>query len=710
MRQLAVLLLLVASVVSQDPVPAPAGSLALFDGQSTDAWVHRKDGSPCKWSVRDGAMEVTRGTSDILSKRHFSDFQLHLEFWLPKTPEGTGWQGRSNSGVYLQGRYEIQVLDSYGIDKLRPGDCGGIYSQKAADRNAARPPERWQSYDIHFTAPKFEGGKRTHKPRVTVFWNGVRIHDDVAINKPTTAHAGGDPSKPGPILLQNHGNPVRYRNVWIVEKAPAATSAATIAVPKLFADHMVLQRGREVPIWGTAGPGAKVRVTCGAATAEASSDAQGRFKVTLPKMPAGGPHDVVIESGGSQRVLKDVLIGEVWICSGQSNMRWRVNKSMNAKEEVAAASHPQIRLGFLKETRADAPQADAPITWAVCNPETIGTFSAVAYFFGRHLHKTLDGVPIGLLMTSWGGTPVEAWTSKAALQGDPVIDRWDWMKARNAQQWKKRLDGWTEKARVASSEGKPAPKKPGRPQLRNHHEPGALYNAMIAPLVPLSFRGAIWYQGESNASRAWQYRRLFPAMIRDWRARFGHDFPFYWVQLANFRKIQKQPVPSDWAELREAQSMTLSLPNTGEACAIDIGAANDIHPRNKQEVGRRLALLACKQIHGKDVVAHGPLAQATKFGAGKARLTFTEAGGLRARDDGAVTGFAIAGADKKWHWAKARIDGATVTVWSDSVKDPVAVRYGWADNPVCNLVNGAGLPAPPFRTDNWPGVTTRKER
>ena len=710
MRRSAVLLLLVTSAFSQDPVPAPDGAVVLFDGTSTDAWVHRKDGSPCKWLVRDGAMEVVRGTSDILSKRHFSDFQLHLEFWLPKTPEGTAWQGRSNSGVYLQGRYEIQILDSYGIEKLRPGDCGGIYGQKVADRNAARPPERWQSYDIHFTAPRFESGKRTHKPRVTVFWNGVRIHDDVAINKPSTANAGGDPSNSGPILLQDHGNPVRYRNVWAVEKAPAPRPSVKVAVPKLFADHMVLQRDREVPIWGTAGPRAKIKVTCGDATAEGSADAQGRFTVTLPKMPAGGPHDVVIASGGSKHVLKDVLVGEVWICSGQSNMRWRVNKSMNAKEEIKAATHPRIRLGFLEETRADVPQPDAPITWAACNPETIGAFSAVAYFFGRHLHNELDGVPIGLLMTSWGGTPVEAWTSKVALKGDPVIDRWGWMKANNARVWKKRLDDWTAKARVASSEGKAAPKKPGRPQLRRHHEPGVLYNAMIAPLVPFAFRGAIWYQGEANATRAWQYRRLFPAMIRDWRERFGHDFPFYWVQLANFRKVQKQPIPSDWAELREAQSMALSLPNVGEACAIDIGAANDIHPRNKQEVGRRLALLACKQIHGKNVVAHGPRAKSTQFEGGKAKLVFTHANGMRTRDAGPLTGFAIAGEDRKWHWAEARIDGGTVTAWNAAVKKPVAVRYGWADNPICNLVNGAGLPAAPFRTDEWPGITAGKER
>ncbi len=704
-----VLCLLTTVSLAQDPTPAPKGAVTLFDGANGDSWVHRNSGKPFAWKLQDGAMEVVRGNGDLLSKQHFSDFHLHVEFWLPKTPEGTSWQGRSNSGVYLQGRYEIQVLDSYGIKKLRPGDCGSIYGQKIADRNAARPPEVWQSYDIHFTAPRFKDGERVAKPRVTVFWNGVRIHDDIEINGPTAAHAGGDQAKPGPILLQDHGNPVRYRNIWVVEKSDDEAEA-TVSVPRVFADHMVLQRDREVPIWGQASTKAVVRVTCGSATAESRADESGRFKVTLPAMPAGGPHELVVTCGDARRTLKDVMVGEVWVCSGQSNMRWRVDRSMNAKPEIAEAKHPRIRLAFLKETRADEPQTDAPIRWEVCSPETIPTFSAVAYYFGRHLQRELGDIPIGLVMTSWGGTPVEAWTSREALKADPVVERWSTLVSRGAQAYKRQLDQWNDKARVAAAEGKAPPGKPRRRGPRAHHEPGVLYNAMIAPLIPMSFRGAIWYQGESNASRAWQYRRLFPAMIKDWRQRWGSEFPFYWVQLANFKKTADQPGESDWAELREAQSMALALPNTGQACAIDIGAANDIHPRNKQEVGRRLALIALNQIHGKEVVAHGPTMKHAAFADGRATVRFDHAADLKTRDGQAVTGFAVAGEDRQWRWAEATINGAGVTAWSPQVPRPTAVRYGWADNPRCNLVNGAGLPAVPFRSDDWPGVTTGKEQ
>lgn len=711
MRHL-LLLAVATTAFAQDPVPAPEGAVLLFDGKSTDQWIHRNGASSCKWKLVDGALEVVPGTSDLLSKKHFADHHLHVEFWLPKPPDGARGQGRSNSGVYVQGRYEVQVLDSYGKKTLAPGDCGGIYGQKPADRNAARPTETWQTYDIHFTAPRFEDGKRVAKPRITVFWNGVRIHDDVEIDKPTTANAGGDPTTPGPVLLQDHGNPVRYRNVWVVEKSSSRGTAETrIATPRLFADHMVLQRETKTPIWGTAAANADVEIVCGTVSARGKADANGRFQIALPPQPVGGPHELVITCHDAKHVIRDVLIGEVWICSGQSNMRWRVRQSMNAEQEIADAHHPRIRLASVKETTADVPATDAPIVWARCSPETIGDFSAVAYYFGRHLQRELGTeVPIGLIMTSWGGTPIEAWTSAEALAGDPVIERWRFIQARNAARWKTQLERWNARAEVAAADGKPAPKKPRRPRARAHHRPGSLFNGMIAPLIPFSIRGAIWYQGESNASRAWQYRRLFKIMINDWRKRFGREFPFLFVELANFRKTQPDPVDSEWAELREAQRMAMELPRVGMACAIDIGAAGDIHPRNKQEVGRRLALVALKDTYGKNVICCGPTPRSVVFENGVGRITFANAAGLKTRDGGPVKGFAVAGKDKKWHWAEATIDGDSVVLTCDAVDKPVAARYAWADNPVCNLVNGAGLPAPSFRTDLWKGITDGKER
>ena len=601
-----------------------------------------------------------------------------------------------------------QVLPAV-IDRCLGEVAGGASDDEEARNTIGNVPLHW--YDDHDHIGYGLDGKRIAKPRVTVFWNGVRIHDDVAIEKGTTANAGGDPAKPGPILLQDHGNPVRYRNIWVVEKGkPGATAPTKISMPRLFADHMVLQRDREAPVWGTTAANATVTVTCGAVSATAKADGDGGFRVGLPPQPAGGPHEIVITCNDARHVIKNVLVGEVWICSGQSNMRWRVRQSMNPKKEIAEANHPRIRLMSLKETTADTPATDAPIVWAPCAPDSIAEFSAVGYFFGRHLHDQLDGVPIGLIMTSWGGTPVEAWTSNEALRDDPVLDRWEFMKARTARNWKKRLDAWSTKARAAAADGKAAPKKPRRPRARQHHRPGALYNGMIAPLIPYGIRGAIWYQGESNADRAWQYRRLFQTMIKDWRARFGHEFPFLFVELANFKKVQEQPVDSDWAELREAQRLALQLPRVGMACAIDIGAANDIHPKNKQEVGRRLALVALKDTYGKDVICRGPTPRKTTFADGAAHISFRYAAGLRTRDGGPVRGFAVAGKDQKWHWATGAIDGQAVVLRCDAVPNPVSVRYAWADNPTCNLVNGAGLPAPSFRTDDWKGLTFGKER
>jgi len=326
-------------------------------------------------------------------------------------------------------------------------------------------------------------------------------------------------------------------------------------------------------------------------------------------------------------------------------------------------------------------------------------------------------VPIGLIHTSWGGTPAESWAERSALEADadfkPILERWDGQFAKYQQQLKQlpaSIDKWMNDSQRADAEGRPVTQPPLPQDPRsNPWRPSGLYNAMIAPLLPYGIKGAIWYQGESNAGHAYQYRKLLPAMIQSWRKAWGQgDFPFYIVSLANFTAVKDEPGDSDWAELREAQTLTANnVPNSGQAITIDIGEANDIHPRNKQEVGRRLALVALAQTYNKKNVAFsGPVYDSMKVDGDGARITFKFAqGGLIARGGEAVKGFAVAGEDKKWYWADAKIDGESVVVRSDKVARPVAVRYAWANNPVCNLYNQAGLPAVPFRTDDWKGVT-----
>jgi sialate O-acetylesterase len=327
------------------------------------------------------------------------------------------------------------------------------------------------------------------------------------------------------------------------------------------------------------------------------------------------------------------------------------------------------------------------------------------------------GVPVGMIHTSWGGTPSEAWTSREKLEetpeAKPILDRWENIVAKypeTLEAYNKTLEEWKKAADQAKKDGKDAPAKPRAPLSPDHpHRPTSLYNAMIAPLVPYAIKGAIWYQGESNASRAYQYRTIFPAMIEDWREQWDQGkFPFLFVQLANFRERKEEPAESDWAELREAQVMTLDLKNTGMAVIIDIGEADNIHPKNKQDVGKRLAAWTLAKDYNRDVVPSGPLFRSARFRNGKATIKFDyDDGGLMAKGS-ELKGFAIAGPDRKFVWANAEITGRKnkkVQVWSDKVPEPVAVRYGWADNPECTLYNEAGLPASPFRTDDWPGIT-----
>jgi sialate O-acetylesterase len=639
-----------------------------------------------------------------------------------------------------------------------------------------------------------------------------------------------------------------------------ATAADLPFVAPLFGDGMVLQRDQADPIWGWAKPGEKVTVTMGEKTATAVADKDGKWIAKITPPPAGGPYEVKI-SGPEEVTLKDVLVGDVWICSGQSNMEMGIKAVKDAQQEIANANNPNIRLFLQKKANAASPVATTDGTWLPCTSENIvkdgwDGFTAVGYFFGRELQGKLN-VPIGLIETSWGGTVAEAWTSREALKKampdfdraianvdevgalvkagkyDPpkMLNEWmsqsgvkpdistssfdasNWKTMRLPQQWENSgdtelvgYDGvvlfrrtfnvpaeaagkaatlklgviddadvtWINGTKVGSATqvgirsydvpegvlkagenvigvwvldtmglggimgdpaslslevaGAPAVSLAGDWQYKRGQSlaelparlfeikdspnfPSKLYNAMIAPLVPYGIKGAIWYQGESNASRAYQYRKLLPTMIQDWRDQWGQGpFPFYIVQLANFMAPADKPSDSEWAELREAQAIaSKALPNVGLITAIDIGEANDIHPKNKQEVGRRLAVLSLFQTYGQSIPHAGPIYQSMKVEGDKVRLIFKHSANMYPNGGGEIKGFAIAGEDKVFHWANATIDDRDVIVSSPDVPKPVAVRYDWGNNPDGNLFNKAGLPAFPFRTDDWPGVTVNNK-
>jgi sialate O-acetylesterase len=487
--------------------------------------------------------------------------------------------------------------------------------------------------------------------------------------------------------------------LWLVLAAlgGATQPRAELKVHSLFQEHMVLQSDFACPVWGTVEPGEEITVSIAGQKKTAKADAAGKWSLKLDPMKAGGPHEMTV-AGRATVTIPDVLVGEVWVCSGQSNMEMVVNSCLNLAEEKASANFPNVRHFLVKKNPQDAPVADVSGSWKPTTPENVGGFTAVGYFFGRELHQKLN-VPIGLIHTSWGGTAAELWTSKPVLEGNEILKPIVANFSKKLENYEKQVAGHKEAAEKAKAEGKPAPKAPSKPM-----SPSCLYNGMIAPVLPYGIKGAIWYQGESNAGAAKQYQTLFPEMIKNWRKDWGQgDFPFGFVQLANFQARKDAPADSNWAELREAQTMTLSLPKTGMAVIIDIGDAKDIHPKNKQDVGKRLALWAQSQVYGKELPEYSsPLYESMKVDGGKVRIAFKHTGtGLEAKG-GKLTGFAIAGEDKTFVWADAAVDGKTVVVSSDKVAKPVAVRYAWADNPECSLYNKEGLPASPFRTDDWP--------
>jgi sialate O-acetylesterase len=493
--------------------------------------------------------------------------------------------------------------------------------------------------------------------------------------------------------------------VWMV--VPAAR--AEVKPHPLFSDGMVLQQGKDCPIWGTADPGEEFSVILDLGGGKVGSggiraDQDGNWRYNLNKVKAGGPYTLHI----GKVTIKDVYVGEVWVCSGQSNMEWPLARTANAKEAIANSANPSLHLFTVQKTPSEKPLRDVKGKWSPCNPDTVKNFSAVAYYFGRDLQKALN-VPVGLIHTSWGGTRAEAWTSRAVLESHPEWQGEFAAYEREKANYPQALEKYKEAAAKAKAEGKPPPRAPGKPPHAN--SPSALYNGMIAPLIPYAIRGAIWYQGESNAGKAYEYRKLFPVMIQNWRDDWKQgDFPFLFVQLAPFQAIVSEPQESAWAELREAQLLTSqNLKNTGMAVITDVGDPKDIHPQQKEPVGGRLALAAQALAYGQPTEYSGPIYESLKVDGNKAVLHFKHIGkGLEAKGD-KLTGFTVAGEDHKFHNARAVIVGDTVVVWSDAVEKPVAVRYGWANCPVVNLWNRDGLPASPFRTDDFPMVTGPKK-
>jgi sialate O-acetylesterase len=632
----------------------------------------------------------------------------------------------------------------------------------------------------------------------------------------------------------------------------AILSEANVKTARIFSSNMVLQQGQENPIWGWADKGEKITISFAGKTISAKADKLGKWTTKLPSLDYGGPYEMTVKGKNSIK-FDNILIGEVWICSGQSNMEFQVSSVNNAKTEIASANYPKIRLFTVEKKVSQTPVTDlGKGEWQICTPETVPAFSAVGYFFGRNLNQDLK-VPIGLIHTSWGGTVAETWTSAqtiendpdfkdklkelagfdmtkykeqklaslkallkdvptkdaglvdgVAVYADPALNDVSWAEISPAKVWEESgyiaIDGiawyrktieltadqaknareislgtiddnemtWINGVKIGSTKGynekrtysipagtmkagknviairvedtgggggfyggtddkfiqigdkqlslaepwkfKVSEASLGSTDIGPNDYPTLLFNGMLNPIIPYGIKGAIWYQGESNADRALQYQRIFPNMIKDWRMQWNQgDFTFLFVSLANYMEPAKQPSESAWAELREAQTKTLSLPKTGMALAIDLGVAGDIHPKNKQDVGKRLELAALKTAYNKDLVYSGPMYESVKFEGNKAIITFRETGtGLIAKDKyGYINEFSIAGADKKFAWAKARItEKNTVEVYSDEVKNPVAVRFAWANNPdELNLYNNEGLPANPFRTDDWPGIT-----
>jgi sialate O-acetylesterase len=496
-----------------------------------------------------------------------------------------------------------------------------------------------------------------------------------------------------------HSSSLRF-SLLLAALALSARSFADVTLPALLADHMVIQRGLPAHIWGMATPHEAVSVTFRGETKSTAADDNGRWSIFLSPGEAGGPFQVIVKATNTI-TLNDILVGDVWLASGQSNMEFAMNSLANAPTEIAAAQYPRIRLFRVDHKPADYPLDDVGSKgWAACTPESAADSSAVAYFFARHIQQKL-GVPIGLIETFWGGTPAESWTSLHGLASDaslmPVFSARSKTLATQSTtllEQKREEREYQQATAQAKANGTPLPEWHWHPDFAAW-APAALYNGMIAPLTPFAIRGVIWYQGEANSGpdRAPLYARLFQTMIRDWRNHWDEgDFPFLFVQIANWDTAPE----ALWPDVRNAQRQALALRNTGMAVTIDIGDAVDIHPKNKQDVGLRLALAARAITYGEKIEWSGPLYRQVTREEHALRVWFDHADGLAAKG-APLTGFEIAGVDGKYAPADAKIEGASVVVSNPTVPTPVSVRYGWAANPTCNLVNREGLPASPFQ-------------
>ena len=485
----------------------------------------------------------------------------------------------------------------------------------------------------------------------------------------------------------------------------ASPLAADVTLPAILSSHMVVQRDQPIHLWGWAAPDENVAVDFNHVQRSATADKLGRWDIVLPPQSAGGPYALTIKGANTIR-LEDILVGDVWFASGQSNMEMPLagfpNSAVvtNSAEEIQNANQPNLRLLLIYKKASEFPLRDyEPVSWTACTPETAAKFSAVAYFFGKQLAGS-EHVPIGLIDSTWGGTPAEAWTSMAGLSADsslmPVFAAWSGFSGERAET-ARLIEAEKAADEAARKANQPLPKHPWRPDPVSW-EPAALFNAMVAPALNFHIKGAIWYQGESNASveRANLYEKLFPALIADWRARWHEgDFPFLFVQIANFKAGSQVT----WPVVREAQRRTLSLANTAMAVTIDIGDPENVHPADKQDVGGRLALAARKLAYGEDVEFSGPAYREVAIEGNNLRVWFDHvAGGLMAKGD-ALKGFEVAGDDHHFMHAAARIEGNSVLVSCDAVPNPKFVRYGWANAPVVNLFNGKGLPASPFTSE-----------
>ena len=482
---------------------------------------------------------------------------------------------------------------------------------------------------------------------------------------------------------------------------------ADVKLPNVFSDHMVLQQGQENRIWGTAAAGESISITIADKSIETKADAKGYWETKLPSMKASSNPIKLTIKGSSVVEINDILVGEVWICSGQSNMQWAVASSNDADLEKLTSNFPNIRMINFPQIGTQEPiWSHDDRKWMVSGPNTVSGFSAVGYFFARQIHQT-TGTPIGMINNAWGGSAAEAWVNRDWMKSDVrfagLLKRWTGLEERFAA-----LSAKTDRTEAENKELNGL-----QGQMRGNARPGNIYNGVLKSHIGYGIKGAIWYQGESNAGRAYQYRDLFPFMIENWRKEWGQgDFPFYWVQLADYLPERTEPGDSDWAELREAQTMTMDkLANSGQAVIIDIGEGKDIHPKNKVDVARRLARWALAKQYDQAIEFQSPRYESMEKIEGGIAIKFANVGkGWRPFDVNEPRGFTIAGEDKKFYNADAKIlpDGR-IEVKSASVSAPVSVRYAWAQNPICNMFSQNGLPLTPFRTDDWTGITAGKD-